>query len=119
MTARTTAIRSIALLALAAGLAACGSIRPQVEATVVTAVPKDVKRCTALGPVMTHSTETTRTTGLNQLREQAVQQGGNTVLVSSYAQSTTGRAFACDPPLSPDGRSATAGAVPAAAPAAP
>lgn len=117
MTARTTAFRFLASLGLAAGLAACGSIRPQVDAAVVTAVPKDVERCTPLGLVLTHSEETTPTTGLDQLRAQAVQKGGNTVLVNSYALSTTGRAYACDPPLSPDGRSAKSGIVPAAAPA--
>jgi hypothetical protein len=87
-------------------LGACGSEREKIDATVVTAIPKDVLRCTRLGTVATDSRELSPTDGLDQLRADAVRQGGNAVLVSSYATSTTSYAYACNPPLKPDSRNA-------------
>gem|GEM_PF-6639040 len=86
----------------AAALVACGSIREQVSATVVTAIASDVTKCKRLGFVATTSPDSDKYTGLDQMRAQAVQKGGNTVYVTSYSQSTTGTAYACDPPLNPD-----------------
>ena len=82
-------------------VSACASIRPQINSTVVTAVPKDVERCRRVGFVAIDSPEGHWNDGLDQLRADAVHQGGNTVLVTSYATSTSGTAYLCEPPLTP------------------
>lgn len=83
--------------------AGCASRLAQRDAVVVTAVPSEVQRCRRLGNVATDSPEIDKRDGLNQLRSHALDLGANTVLVQSYANSTDGGAYACDPPLKPDG----------------
>ncbi len=96
--------RLVPMLFVTIGLASCGMFREKREAVVVTAIPKDVERCKNVGFVSTDSPELDKDDGLNQLRGNAVVRGGNAVLVMSYANSTNGTAYACNPPLKPDSR---------------
>lgn len=107
MNSRPNRLRSpgtVALLLLmtAASLAGCShSIRPQMNAVVITMIPAEIAACRYVGFVAVDSVEGTRTAGMDQLRAQAVRIDANTVLVSSYAASRDGKAFVCDPPLQP------------------
>lgn len=90
------------LLMITAGcLAACGSIRPQMNEIVITAIPDETAACRYAGFVAVDSVEGTKTAGMDQLRAQAVRLDANTVLVRSYSASRDGKAFVCDPPLKP------------------
>lgn len=94
-------LRAAALLFAAVGLAACGSIRPQMNEVVITAIPDETAACTYAGFVAVDSVEGLKNVGMDQLRAQAVRLKANTVLVSSYSASRDGKAFVCDPPLKP------------------
>lgn len=92
---------ALGLLVAAGSLAACGSIRPQMDAVVITMIPAETEACRYAGFVAVDSVEGIKTAGMDQLRAQAVRLKANTVLVSSYSASRDGKAFVCDPPLPP------------------
>jgi hypothetical protein len=96
-------LRLFPLLAVAAACAACGGLRERMDGVIVTALPKEIAACKSVGQVATYSSELSKDDGLDQLRERALDLGGNTVFVSSYSTSTSGVAYVCNPPLNPDG----------------
>lgn len=95
-------VRSCLLVVVVLACAACSDLRERMDRVVVTALPKEVAACKSLGPVATYGPSLGKDGSLDQLRQQAVEVHANTVFVNSYAISTTGIAYACDPPLDPE-----------------
>ena len=91
-------LQQLALLA-AAGLSACGSLRERGEQVRVTASASVVAECLQKGSVALGSAPTAGSgdNGLLELRKQAVERGGNVLLVRSYAAPDGGTAYHCDP----------------------
>ncbi len=97
----TRSLGAAGLLFAAVGLAACGSIRTQMNEVVITAVAEETEACRYMGFVAVDSVEGLKNVGMDQLRAQAVRLKANTVRVSSYSASRDGKAYFCDPPLKP------------------
>lgn len=95
-------VRSCLPVVVMAVCAACSDMRERMDRVVVTALPKEVAACKSRGPVSTYGPSLGKDGVLDQLRQQAVEVDANTVFVNSYSVSTTGVAYACDPPLDPE-----------------
>ena len=91
-------VQQLALLAVV-GLAACGTLRERGEQVRVTASASVVADCVQKGGVALGSAPTAGygDNGLLELRKQAVERGGNVLLVRSYAAPDGGTAYHCDP----------------------
>lgn len=91
-------VKGLALLAVT-GLSACGTLRERGEQVRVTASASVVADCAQKGSVALGSAPTAGygDNGLLELRKQAIERGGNVLLVRSYAAPDGGTAYFCDP----------------------
>jgi hypothetical protein len=92
------------LIVLLTGLAltACGTLKARAEAVQITASDRDVAACKNVGPVLLGTYDSEFDARQRDLKFETARQGGNVLLVDSYATATTGTAYVCDQPLSAD-----------------
>jgi hypothetical protein len=82
-------------------LVGCGTLKERAEAVQITASPTEVERCEHIGPVLLGTVDSEFDQRQRDLRFETARQGGNVLLVHSFAEATHGQAYACDRPLDP------------------
>lgn len=88
---------SLVLLALL-GLvtAGCGTLKTRAEAVRITASDTEVAKCERMGPVLLGTYDSEFGQRTRDLKFETARQGGNVLLVNSFAMATTGTAYSCD-----------------------
>ncbi len=87
--------RVVAVLALTALGAGCGTLKTRAEAVQITASDTEVSKCQRVGPVLLGSFDSEFEQRQRDLKFETARKGGNVLLVDSYALATTGTAYQC------------------------
>ncbi|MCC2658434.1 MAG: hypothetical protein K0Q76_3542 [Panacagrimonas sp.] len=92
-----TPVRSLGLgLLLVLSTVGCGTLKSRAEAVHITASSTEVAECERKGPVLLGTFDSEFDQRQRDLKFETARQGGNVLLVRSFALATSGTAYRCE-----------------------